>query len=170
MLSSPESSSDGGATAIQVALYQPEIPQNTGNIGRLCAYTGSRLHLIHPLGFRLDEKQIRRSGMDYWKSLDLVEHRDWREFKSHNGESWLLTTRGTRFHWDIDFKFGDCLLFGNEGHGVSDEIHSEIPEERKLKIPQLGNEMRSLNLATSVGIVVYEALRKIKDESLLNLS
>jgi len=105
-----------------IALFQPEIPQNTGNVGRLCAITGTRLHLIHPLGFTITDRHLRRSGMDYWKSLDLREHRDWETFRRAEGErrTWLFTTRATRTFWDAEFQPGDLLLFGNEGHGVPD--------------------------------------------------
>ena len=149
-----------------MVLFQPEIPQNTGNIGRLCAYTGICLHLIHPLGFSLSEKHIRRSGLDYWNTLEKVEHENWEHFQQSRDQSknlWMLTTRASNTHWDADFAPGDYLLFGNEGHGCPDEIHSSIPEERKLKIPKLVQGHRSLNLSTSVGIVVYEALKKVKE-------
>ena len=148
--------------AIHIVLFQPEIPQNTGNIGRLCAYNRLRLHLIHPLGFTITSKHLRLSGMDYWKDLDLFEHRDWKAFVESEEaleRTWLFTTRGTRFHWDAEFRRGDYLLFGNEGSGCPEEIHATIPEPRKLKIPQLAPGLRSLNLSTSVGIAAYEALR-----------
>lgn len=151
---------------LNVVLFQPEIPQNTGNIGRLCAYVGIRLHLIHPLGFSLSEKNIRRSGMDYWKVLDKVEHVDWQAFsdyKGSEGQIWLMTTQAKQTHWDAEFQVGDYLLFGNEGHGCSAMIHESVPDRNKLKIPQLAQGQRSLNLATSAGIVVYEALKRIKE-------
>jgi tRNA (cytidine/uridine-2'-O-)-methyltransferase len=151
---------------LNVVLFQPEIPQNTGNIGRLCSYAGIRLHLIHPLGFSLSEKHIRRSGMDYWDVLEKVEYQNWESFRrSMDTQSnlWLLTTKANRTHWDAEFKAGDYLLFGNEGHGCPSEVHDSIPEEGKLKIPRLVKGLRSLNLSTSVGIVVYEALKKIKE-------
>lgn len=151
---------------LNVVLFQPEIPQNTGNVGRLCAYTGIRLHLIHPLGFSLSEKHIRRSGMDYWEVLDKVEYSDWESFQRSRDTQknlWLMTTRAERTHWEAEFKAGDYLLFGNEGHGCPDEVHQSISEQQKVKIPQLVEGPRSLNLATSVGVVVYEALKKIKE-------
>ena len=151
---------------LNVVLFQPEIPQNTGNIGRLCAYTGTCLHLIHPLGFSLSEKHIRRSGMDYWDTLDKMEHANWEDFQESRDPArnlWLLTTRASNPHWDAAFEPGDYLLFGNEGRGCPESIHQRIPDERKLKIPQLVAGHRSLNLSTSVGIIVYEALKKIKE-------
>ncbi len=150
---------------LSVVLFQPEIPQNTGNIGRLCAYADTALHLIHPLGFQLTEKQLRRSGMDYWQHLDLHEHANWADYyETHRDRNiWMLTTRGTRSHWDAPFQPGDHLLFGNEGGGCADYVHDTITPEFKLKIPQYTPHLRSLNLATSVGIVLYEALRKLKN-------
>ena len=151
---------------IHTILFQPEIPQNTGNIGRLCAITRSRLHLIHPLGFRIDERAIRRSGMDYWAELDYCEHRDWEAFvaaKNRPKRVWLFTThaRGQPF-WDADFQDGDGLLFGNEGAGSPDYVHDWVGAERRICIPQMHPNLRSLNLSTSVGIAVYEALRQIR--------
>jgi tRNA (cytidine/uridine-2'-O-)-methyltransferase len=151
---------------LNVVLFQPEIPQNTGNIGRLCAYTGIRLHLIHPLGFALSEKHIRRSGMDYWDALDKCEHESWDTFWNGlepGARVWLSTTRGTQSHWSVQFQPGDYLLFGNEGHGCPERVHQAIGGSRSIKIPRLVPGLRSLNLSTSVGIVVYEALKSVKD-------
>jgi len=151
---------------LHIVLYQPEIPQNTGNIGRLCAFNGLRLHLIHPLGFALSEKHIRRSGMDYWKTLDLVEHVNWSAFletKDPTASIWLFSTKGQQSHWSASYKPGDYLLFGNEGHGCPETVHSHVGSEHTVKIPQLVKGPRSLNLSTSVGIGVYEALKNIKD-------
>lgn len=147
---------------LHVALFQPEIPQNTGNIGRLCAITGARLHLIHPLGFRITDRHLRRSGMDYWKSLDKREHESWESFRCAEGSrrTWLFTTRAKQSYWDARFQPGDLLLFGNEGHGVPDEVHHAIGPEHSLKIPHPRPTLRSLNLSTSAGIAVYEALRQ----------
>ena len=149
---------------LHIVLFQPEIPQNTGNIGRMCAISGSRLHLIHPLGFIITDKQIRRSGMDYWHSLDVHHHEDWSAFKqSKSGPSrlWLLSTHATDAYWDVSYKDGDGLLFGNEGSGLPDEIHKELTE-RRITIPHFNKELRSLNLATSAGVVTYEALRQLR--------
>lgn len=149
---------------LHVILFQPEIPQNTGNIGRMCAITQSRLHLVHPLGFTITDKHLRRSGMDYWYSLDLHEHASWETFVESSagptGTTWLFTTRATRNHWDVSFREGDGLLFGNEGHGVPDRVHDWAGENR-VKIPQMDRNLRSLNLSTAAGIGVYEALRQL---------
>ena len=147
-----------------IILFRPEIPQNTGNIGRLCAITNSRLHLIHPLGFQLTDKQIRRSGMDYWKDLDVYEHEDWEAFlaSEHRPERiWLLTTKADKAYWDVKFESGDGLLFGNEGSGCTEEVHAWAGENR-ITIPHYNEQTRSINLATSTGIVLYEALRQVK--------
>lgn len=148
---------------LHIILFQPEIPQNTGNIGRLCAFTNSILHLIHPLGFTITDKHLRRSGMDYWKSLDVRHHEDWNSFldsKDRPQRIWLLSTHAKTSFWDIEFRDGDGLLFGNEGHGAPAWLHEWIGENR-LKIPCYSDGLRSLNLANAVGIVTYEALRQI---------
>ncbi len=154
---------------LHVVLFRPEIPQNCGNIGRLCAYTGTRLHLIRPLGFEIRDKYLKRSGMDYWKDLDLALHDDWPAFNAAPGSPqrrWLFTTHATRSYWDADFADGDALVFGNEGHGAPDWLHEEIGEARRITIPRFAeNPLRSLNLATSVGIGLYEALRKVRGEA-----
>ena len=148
---------------LHIILFRPEIPQNTGNIGRLCAFTNSTLHLIHPLGFTITDKHLRRSGMDYWKSLDVRHHEDWNSFLDSKGRPqriWLLSTHAKTSFWDIEFRDGDGLLFGNEGHGAPAWLHEWIGENR-LKIPCYSQGLRSLNLANAVGIVTYEALRQI---------
>ena len=148
---------------IDIVLFQPEIPQNTGNIGRLCAFAGCRLHLIHPLGFQINDKNLRRAGMDYWKDLDVSEYTDWDHFQqspSAPKKLHLLTTHAKKSIWDSRFQKGDGLIFGNEGHGAPENIHHEVHE--KIKIPQFKNDLRSLNLAVSVGIAAYEAIRQIQ--------
>ena len=152
---------------IDVILYQPEIPQNTGNIGRLCAFTSCRLHLIHPLGFKITDKNLRRAGMDYWKSLDVIEHQNWDSFvhSSHRPKNiFLLSTHAKKSIWDASFQEGDGLLFGNEGGGVPADIHQWAGDQR-LTIPKYSPDLRSLNLAVSVGISVYEAIRQISQAS-----
>ena len=152
---------------IDVILYQPEIPQNTGNIGRLCAFTSCRLHLIHPLGFKITDKNLRRAGMDYWKSLDVIEHQNWDSFvhSSHRPKNiFLLSTHAKKSIWDASFQAGDGLLFGNEGGGVPADIHQWAGDQR-LTIPKYSLDLRSLNLAVSVGISVYEAIRQISQAS-----
>ena len=149
-----------------IVLFNPEIPQNTGNIGRTCAYTGCRLHLIHPLGFQIENKHLLRSGMDYWNSLDLCEYENWEAFKAspHAPKRlWLFTTKSSNSFWKAEFLEGDGLVFGNEGHGAPTWLHQEIGSENRLTIPCFGDgRLRSLNLATAVSIVTYEGLRQIR--------
>lgn len=151
---------------LHIVLFRPEIPQNCGNVGRLCAFTDTRLHLIRPLGFEISDKHLKRSGMDYWYELDLYMHDDWEAFKASSAapaRRWLLTTHATRTIWDADFKDGDALVFGNEGHGSPDWLHDEIGEEYRITIPRFSAKpLRSLNLSTSAGIALYEALRKVR--------
>lgn len=151
-------------TMIHLILFRPEIPQNTGNIGRLCAITGARLHLIHPLGFTLSDKHLKRSGMDYWHALDCHEHPSWEAFEaSPRGPQrlWLFTTRATQAHWDVQYQAGDGLLFGNEGSGCPDWLHEKIGIAQRLKIPHFKEGLRSLNLSTAAGVATYEALRQL---------
>jgi tRNA (cytidine/uridine-2'-O-)-methyltransferase len=148
---------------LSIILFQPQIPQNTGNIGRLCAITRSTLHLIHPLGFIIEDKHLRRSGMDYWHSLDLVEHASWDDFlKSPRKPSriWLFTTKTKRSFWNAAYQPGDGLLFGNEGSGAPEWLHAWAGESQRVTIPHAETALRSLNLSTSVGIAAYEALRQ----------
>ncbi len=151
---------------LHVVLFQPEIPQNTGNVGRLCAITGSRLHLIHPLGFTITDRHLKRSGMDYWHSLDVVHYTNWEAFEmspQRPKRLWLLTTKTNHSHWDADFADEDGFVFGNEGHGAPVWLHEKLNTTR-ITIPQPNPELRSLNLSTSVGIVAYEALRQIRQQ------
>lgn len=150
---------------LHVVLFKPEIPQNTGNIGRTCAITESRLHLIYPLGFEIRDKHLRRSGMDYWHNLDIRHHKSWEAFKkSADGPDrlFLMTTKGSVSYWDVEYKDGDGLVFGQEGSGAPDWLHEEIGEDRRIAIPLYNDTLRSLNLATSAGIAVYEAMRQLK--------
>ncbi len=150
---------------LHIVLFQPDIPQNTGNVGRLCAVTGSRLHLIHPLGFTITNRHLKRSGMDYWKQLDVCEHETWQAFLAADSAPrrlWLFTTHAARSFWDVAFADGDGLLFGRETAGCPDWLHAWAGEDRRITIPQYNPDLRSLNLATSVGIAVYEALRQLR--------
>ena len=125
---------------LHVILHRPEIPQNTGNIGRMCALTGASLHLIHPLGFEITDAKLRRAGMDYWHALDVRHHADWEGFLAapgRPGRLWLLTTKATRTIWEADFAEGDGLVFGSESCGVPDGVRDGIPEARRVRIPQL---------------------------------
>jgi tRNA (cytidine/uridine-2'-O-)-methyltransferase len=149
---------------LQIILFNPEIPQNTGNVGRLCAFTGTRLHLIEPLGFSLDDRYLRRSGMDYWRHLDVRVHASWQAFRAAPDSPpriWLFTTHASRCYWDAAFEPGDALLFGNEGHGCPDWLHREIGADWRLTLPRYNEQpLRSLNLSTAAGIAAYEALRQ----------
>lgn len=146
---------------MKVALYQPEIPQNTGNIGRLCVATKTPLYLVRPLGFQLDAKEIRRSGLDYWEDLDLTVVDSLGEIAEQNPGSqfWFLSTRGEKAYTDVDYGENDILIFGNEGGGLSDELYA-TERDRLIQIPMWG-PVRSLNLATAVGVVLYEAYRQL---------
>lgn len=148
---------------LHIVLYNPEIPQNTGNIGRLCATSELRLHLIRPLGFTITDKYLKRSGMDYWQSLDKYLHDDWEQFTCSPyapKRLWLFTTKAETLYWDVAYADGDGLVFGSEGSGVPEWLHQKLSEGR-VTIPQRNPQMRSLNLATSVGIGAYEALRQL---------
>jgi len=151
---------------LHIILFQPEIPQNTGNIGRLCAYTDLRLHLIRPLGFTITDRHLKRSGMDYWHELDLHIHDDWQAFRASPAAPrrvFLFTTRASIAHWDARFEPGDGLLFGNEGHGCPDWLHADPAITARLTLPRYSNSpLRSLNLSTSAGIAAYEALRQLR--------
>lgn len=149
---------------LHVVLYQPQIAPNTGNIGRMCAVTRTRLHLIHPLGFEITDKHLRRAGMDYWYSLDVLEHADWAAFRASQqapSRLWLFTTHAARSYWEAQYADGDGLLFGNEEAGVPDWLHAEIGPWSRLKIPHANSGLRSLNLSTAAGIACYEALRQL---------
>ncbi|MBL7684635.1 MAG: tRNA (cytidine(34)-2'-O)-methyltransferase, partial [Deltaproteobacteria bacterium] len=147
---------------MKVVLYHPEIPQNTGNIGRLCVATKTPLYLVRPLGFSIDSKEIRRSGLDYWKDLQVqvVDHLE--EVREQNPESkfWYLSTKGKKRYFNASFQESDILVFGSEGSGLPPDLIQQEGES-VLTIPQWG-PVRSLNLSTSVGIVVYEAYRQVR--------
>ena len=131
----------------------------------MCAVTDCRLHLIHPLGFSLEDKQLRRAGMDYWHELDVHHHDNWEAFlKSPDRPErlWLFTTKAQQGLWETPFQVGDGLVFGNEGSGAPAEVHAFLGAERSTKIPQFNDSLRSLNLSTACGIAVYEALRQIR--------
>ncbi len=151
---------------LHIVLFEPEIPPNTGNIARLCACTGSQLHLVHPLGFDLSEKQVRRAGLDYWEHLDVQQHDDWDALKRWMDENlpctprmFGLTTKTKRSYWDISYHPHDVLVFGPETRGLPESIRQEI---NTLTIPMRHDApVRSLNLANACAIVVYEALRQL---------
>lgn len=145
---------------MHIILHQPEIPANTGNIGRTCVATGTSLHLIEPLGFRLDEKSIRRAGMDYWQQLDVIRYINFEEFREkHPGAKiWYATTKAKYSYTDVSYGPEDFIMFGKESAGIPEEILVEHPESC-IRIPMLP-AIRSLNLSNSVAIVLYEALRQ----------
>lgn len=149
---------------LHLVLFQPEIAPNTGNVGRLCALTRSRLHLIHPLGFAITDKNLKRAGMDYWKSLDVHEHADWTAFRASPHAPrrlWLFTTKTEQSFWAVRYADDDGLVFGNEGSGAPVWLHDEIGAAQRVAIPHANPDLRSLNLSTAAGIACYEALRQI---------
>lgn len=143
-----------------VVLLEPEIPQNTGNIARLCVAAGARLHLVGPLGFSIEGKEVRRAGMDYWDRLDLRTWISWDEFRAGNPSSrlWFLSSKVERSYWNASFRDGDMIVFGRESKGLPASLLSAHPEGC-LTIP-MSEGTRSINLATSVGIVLYEGVRQ----------
>ncbi len=129
----------------------------------MCALTRSRLHLIHPLGFEITDRHLRRAGMDYWRSLDVHEHADWASFRASPHAPrrlWLFTTKARQSFWQVAFADGDGLVFGNESSGAPAWLHEEMGEDRRVTIPQADPTLRSLNLSTAAGIACYEALRQ----------
>ncbi|MBU0499746.1 MAG: tRNA (uridine(34)/cytosine(34)/5-carboxymethylaminomethyluridine(34)-2'-O)-methyltransferase TrmL [Gammaproteobacteria bacterium] len=144
-----------------VVLVEPEIPPNTGNIIRLCANTGARLHLVAPLGFELDDRRMRRAGLDYREFAEMSVHGNLDEFLAQYPEQRIFpcTTKGSTNYADIAFRRGDCLLFGPETRGLPEAVLEKIPRETWLRIPMLPNN-RSLNLSNAVAVVVYEAWRQ----------
>ena len=147
----------------QIVLVEPEIPPNTGNVIRLAANTGCALHLIEPLGFSMDDKHMRRAGLDYHEYAQVKRHANWEEFlKQENpnvSRMFALTTKGTRFVQDTTFKKGDWLVFGAETRGLSPELRESFDPANRLKLPMLAGQ-RSLNLSNSVAVTVYEAWRQ----------
>jgi tRNA (cytidine/uridine-2'-O-)-methyltransferase len=145
---------------LNVVLHQPDIPQNTGNIGRTCVAVGAKLWLIRPLGFRLDDRYLKRAGMDYWQHLDWEAVDSWNEVRQKLPDAgvWYLTKTAQRPVWDAELSRGDILLFGSESHGLPSSILAEQPSNN-LCLPML-ETVRSLNLASTVNTVVYEAVRQ----------
>lgn len=144
-----------------VVLVEPEIPPNTGNVGRLCLATGSTLHLIEPLGFRLDDKQLKRAGLDYWNEVKVEQWRSFDELRQANRAArfFFLTTKTDRPYFDVTFQMGDFLVFGRETKGLPESLLAEN-EPRTVTIPM--QSTRSLNLATAVAIVLFEAIRQTR--------
>ena len=145
---------------MNIVLLEPEIPANTGNIGRTCVATGTVLHLIEPLGFLLREKELKRAGMDYWPLLDLLVYDDWADFLAKNPQARLVmaSTKGRIVYSDFSYRPDDFLVFGKESAGIPEEILLQHPDTT-VRIPML-SDIRSLNLSNSAAIVLYEALRQ----------
>ncbi|MCX4307892.1 MAG: tRNA (cytidine(34)-2'-O)-methyltransferase [Acetatifactor sp.] len=145
---------------MHIVLHQPEIPGNTGNIGRTCVATGTPLHLIEPLGFRLDEKSIRRAGMDYWKDLDVRRYMNYADFleKNPGARIWMATTKARKSYTEVTYGPEDYIMFGRESAGIPEEILVKN-EESCIRIPML-SAIRSLNLSNSAAVILYEALRQ----------
>ena len=145
---------------LNIVLLEPEIPANTGNIGRTCVATGTRLHLIEPLGFSLSEKALKRAGMDYWKDLDVTTYIDYGEFleKNPGAKIYMATTKARKVYTEVSYEDDCYIMFGKESAGIPEEILVEN-QENCVRIPMIG-DIRSLNLGNSVAIVLYEALRQ----------
>ncbi len=145
---------------LNIVLHEPEIPANTGNIGRTCVATGTRLHLIEPLGFRLTEKNLKRAGMDYWKDLDVTTYINWEEFleKNPGAKIYMATTKAHQTYTEVQYEDDCYIMFGKESAGIPEEILVDH-EETCVRIPMQG-DIRSLNLSNSVAIILYEALRQ----------
>lgn len=147
---------------MNIVLVAPLIPQNTGAIGRLCVCTDARLHLIEPLGFIIDDAHLKRAGMDYWHHIDVIVHKDWQSFLDSETPQSLsfLSTRGQKSLYDITFTKDDYIVFGNESVGLPQDFYETYKKDLFL-IPMPGENSRSLNLANSVSIALYEALRQV---------
>ena len=145
---------------LNIVLFEPEIPANTGNIGRTCVATGTRLHLIEPLGFRLNEKSVKRAGMDYWEHLDVSRYINYEDFLAKNpgAKIYMASTKAPRCYTEVQYEPDCFIMFGKESAGIPEEILLEN-QETAVRIPMM-SEIRSLNLGNSVAIVLYEALRQ----------
>lgn len=146
---------------LNIVLVEPEIPQNAGGIGRLCVSTNTRLHLIEPLGFSLEDKFVRRAGMDYWPHVDLAVHRNWEAFLAANPGAALFffSTKAEKSFWEVSYPPESYLVFGRESAGLAPEFHRRY-HDRMVTIPMPGEFHRSLNLANSAAIALYEAMRQ----------
>ena len=146
-----------------IVLIEPEIPNNTGNIGRLSLATGSTLHLVKPLGFQLEDKRVKRAGLDYWQHLDLVIYESQEDFFSRNVDKKMVffSSHGTKDYWDIDYSEDLFLVFGKESVGLPEKITSKY-SDYLYKIPIHSAHIRSINLANAVGVAVYEGLRQVQ--------
>ncbi|MCI8426653.1 MAG: tRNA (cytidine(34)-2'-O)-methyltransferase [Lachnospira sp.] len=151
---------------LNIVLLEPEMPANTGNIGRTCVATGTRLHLIRPLGFHLNEKMLKRAGLDYWEQLDVSIYDDYQDFliKNPNAKIYMATTKAHKVYTEVEFESDAYIMFGKESAGIPESILIDN-EDTCIRIPMIG-EIRSLNLSNSVAIVLYEALRQHQFESM----
>ena len=151
---------------LNIVLLEPEIPANTGNIGRTCVATGSVLHLIEPMGFSLDEKMVKRAGLDYWDKLDVRTYKNYEDFLAKNpgAKVYMATTKSRQTYADVQYEDGCYIMFGKESAGIPEEILLDN-KETCIRIPMLSN-IRSLNLSNSVAIVAYEALRQLEFKEL----
>jgi len=147
---------------LDVVLFQPQIPPNTGNIIRLCANSGFRLHLIEPLGFDLEDKKLRRAGLDYHEFAALKRHKNFNDFINSEQPQRILaiTTKTNNFYQNVSFQTGDYLLFGSETSGLPENVRNQIPDQNKIRIPMLKNS-RSMNLSNAVSVIVYDAWRQL---------
>ncbi|MGH4137529.1 tRNA (cytidine(34)-2'-O)-methyltransferase [Clostridium sp.] len=147
---------------LNIVLFQPEIPQNTGNIGRTCVLTDCKLHLIKPLGFSLEEKQLKRAGLDYWPFLELEIHESYEALREKYKDAtfYYSTTKGSNLYSDVKYKKGDFIIFGRESSGLPDSVRDSDPE-RCIRVPMINTTTRSLNLSNTVAITAYEALKQI---------
>ena len=145
---------------INIVLHEPEMPQNTGNIGRSCVATGAKLHLIEPLGYRINDKTVKRAGLDYWAKLDVTTYVDYQDFlkKNPGAKIYMATTKSKQTYTDVQYEEDCFIMFGKESAGIPEEILLEN-KENCIRIPMLA-DIRSLNLSNSVAIVLYEALRQ----------
>ena len=145
---------------LNIVLFEPEIPQNTGNIGRTCVATNTRLHLIEPLGFRLNDKTLKRAGMDYWEDLDVTRYDDFNDFMERNpgAKIYMATTKAPNVYTEVNYEPDCYIMFGKESAGIPEEILVHHKDD-SIRIPMVG-DIRSLNLSNSVAIVLYEALRQ----------
>ena len=146
--------------SFNIVMVEPEIPQNTGNVARTCAVTGSRLHLVGPMGFTIDDKKLKRAGLDYWHTLDITMYDSIEEFfnKNKDGNFYFASTKSLNRYCDVEFKDGDYILFGKETKGLDEKLLRDN-KDKCIRIP-MGSNQRSLNLSNSVAIIVYEALRQ----------
>lgn len=149
--------------AFNIVLVHPQIPPNTGNVSRLCAATKSILHLVKPMGFSLDDKKMKRAGLDYWEFLDIHIYENIKEFleKNDNSKFIFLSSKADKVYWDYKFQDGDFLIFGSETTGLPNNIMEEF-KEKMYTIPQYNDHVRCLNLSNSVSLVLYEAIRQVK--------